>query len=168
MEPDSASLWSTYILEQHGGFIICDSEPAKALLSRCAFRNGRITESRHRLRRYPLRSRHRNHSIRDDEENLRDLAMRFLERSGYRVITAEDCQQAVEAYQKEKDNISLVILDLIMPKVGGKKCLDTLLKIQPEVRVLIASGHSEAENRDELLLAGAKGFVASPFTWRIC
>ena len=66
-------------------------------------------------------------------------------------------------YNKEKSGISLVILDLIVPKLGGKRCLEELLKIHPGLKVLIASGYSDAKSRDDLLQAGAKGFVAKPF-----
>lgn len=99
----------------------------------------------------------------DDEEYIRDLGSRFLTRAGYRVITEEDCRKAVELYEKEQHSISLVILDLMMPKVGGRSCLEALLKIQPKVRVLIASGYSDSDKKDELIRAGAKGFLAKPF-----
>jgi two-component system cell cycle sensor histidine kinase/response regulator CckA len=69
----------------------------------------------------------------------------------------------VEIYNKEKSGISLVILDLIMSKVGGKQCLEELLKIHPGLKLLIASGYSDAKSRDDLLQAGAKGFVGKPF-----
>ncbi len=79
------------------------------------------------------------------------------------VITEEDCQKAVELYEKEQHRISMVILDLMMPKVGGRSCLDALLKSQPNVRVLIASGYSDSDKKDELIQAGAKGFLGKPF-----
>jgi len=56
-----------------------------------------------------------------------------------------------------------VILDLIMPKIGGRQLLEQLLQVAPDIKVLIASGYSDAKNRDELLDAGAKGFVGKPF-----
>ena len=86
----------------------------------------------------------------DDEEYVRDLASRFLERAGYRVIAAEDPLTALALYDKERSDISLVILDLIMPKMGGKQCLEELLKIDPRLKVLIASGYSDTYNREEI------------------
>ncbi|MCL4538748.1 MAG: response regulator, partial [Bacteroidetes bacterium] len=99
----------------------------------------------------------------DDEEHVRDLAIRFLEHVGYRVITAEDARMALDLYDKERSNISLVILDLIMPKMGGRQCLEELLKIEPRLKVLIASGYSDVDNREKIIRAGAKGFVGKPF-----
>ena len=80
----------------------------------------------------------------DDEELVRDLGKRILERSGYTVLTAANGKEALDLYNREMGKISLVILDLIMPEMGGKQCLEELLKIDPKARVLIAKrGRSE-------------------------
>ncbi len=99
----------------------------------------------------------------DDEDLIADLGKRILTKSGYPVLTASNGQEALRVYMKEKAVISLVIVDMIMPVMGGKECLYKLLKINPEVKVLIASGFvPDAETR-EAIETGAKGFVSKPF-----
>jgi two-component system cell cycle sensor histidine kinase/response regulator CckA len=151
------------IIEQHGGRITCDSLPGQGTTFRVCLPAMEATASHAIPGQLQDMRGTETILVVDDEEYVRDLASRILSRAGYRVITAEDGRQAVDVYAKEKSNISLVILDLIMPKVGGKQCLDKLLKIHPGSNVLIASGHSDGKNREELLRAGAKGFVGKPF-----
>ncbi|MGO9570817.1 MAG: PAS domain S-box protein, partial [Desulfomonilaceae bacterium] len=99
----------------------------------------------------------------DDEEFVRSLGERILENSGCNVITADNGREAVEIYRQNKDEISLVILDLIMPMMDGKKCLDEILRIDPAAKVLIASGFSPDRATKEILEGGAKGFVGKPY-----
>jgi PAS domain S-box-containing protein len=99
----------------------------------------------------------------DDEEFVRDLGNRILSRSGYRVLTAADGKEAIEIYGSKKDEISLVLLDLTMPKMGGQECLEHLMRIDPGVKVLVASGHSPESASAESLLSQVRGFVAKPY-----
>ena len=99
----------------------------------------------------------------DDEEFVRDLGKRILTRAGYKVITASNGKEALEIYGKTQGEIDLVILDLLMPEMGGKECLRELLRIQPELKVLVASGHSDDVSMEESLRLGANGFVSKPF-----
>lgn len=151
------------IIEQHGGYIKCDSLPGQGTTFTICLPVAKAQKPDIVSPETEPAGGRETILFVDDEEYIRDLANRFLTRSGYRVITEEDCQKAVALYEKEQENISLVILDLMMPKIGGRSCLDALLKIQPNVRVLIASGYSDSDKRDELIQAGAKGFVGKPF-----
>jgi CheY-like chemotaxis protein len=98
----------------------------------------------------------------DDEEPVRDLGRTILEGYGYRVLAARDGQDAVEVYRRERERIDLVILDLTMPRVSGRDALRQLLKIDPRVRVLLASGygteHVPDEDREH-----THGFVGKPY-----
>jgi len=69
----------------------------------------------------------------------------------------------LEIYSENKKEINLVILDIIMPGMGGRKCLEELLKINPELRIIIASGYSMNGPSKEVLKAGAKGFISKPY-----
>jgi PAS domain S-box-containing protein len=102
----------------------------------------------------------------EDEELVRDLGHELLSSFGYDVITAEKGEQALEIFQKEKNRISLVILDLIMPEMDGRRCLKEMLQIDNSVRVLIASGYSEDLNLDDDVLGSARGFIRKPFDMR--
>ena len=99
----------------------------------------------------------------DDEEMIRDLGKEILELSGYTVLTAATGNEAMDLYEKEREEISLVILDLIMPGMDGKQCLEELLKIDTQVRVLISSGFSADAHAKKTVALGAKGFVSKPY-----
>ncbi len=77
----------------------------------------------------------------DDEADIRRLGTRILEKADYHVLTAENGRKALEIYEERGADISLVILDLIMPVMGGKQCLDELVHMDSSVKILIASGH---------------------------
>jgi two-component system, cell cycle sensor histidine kinase and response regulator CckA len=98
----------------------------------------------------------------DDDAALRSLGRVILSRYGYEVLLAEDGQQAVDVYRREKDRIALVILDLTMPRLSGRDALRRLLEINPQVRVLLASGYS-TEQGAEAGAEGVLGFVTKPY-----
>jgi len=99
----------------------------------------------------------------DDEELVRDLGTEMLAWAGYKVLTAANGQEALEVYRTKKADISLVILDLIMPKLGGKQCLEELLTIDPNVKVLVASGYSAKGPTKDAIELGARGFISKPY-----
>jgi PAS domain S-box-containing protein len=99
----------------------------------------------------------------DDEEFIRELGVDVLGRAGYTVLTASNGESALDLYRQERARIDLVILDLIMPGMGGTKCLEELLKVDPHTRVLIASGYSPDGPTKGALDTGAKGFVSKPY-----
>jgi CheY-like chemotaxis protein len=102
----------------------------------------------------------------DDEEFVRELGERILKKSGYTVLSAANGEEALALYSHKKKQISLVILDLIMPSMGGKDCLQEILKIDPEAKVLIASGYAADETTLECMKLGATGFVAKPYRFK--
>ncbi len=84
----------------------------------------------------------------DDEEYVRDLGERILEHAGFTVVTAANAKEALEIYSRERSDIALVVLDLIMPQLSGAKCLEELLRIDPDVKVIVSTGHSlDAQER---------------------
>ena len=99
----------------------------------------------------------------DDEEILRDVGKSLLEGLGYRVYLAEDGEHALEIYAREKEHISLVILDMLMPIMGGKETLLRLMERDPDIRVLILSGFNQEGTVDELEKLGARGFLQKPY-----
>jgi CheY-like chemotaxis protein len=101
----------------------------------------------------------------DDEEAIRALGAAILRRYGYEVLLAEDGQQAVDTYEREKHRIGLVVLDLSMPRLSGRDALRRLLQLDPGARVLLASGHP-AEELKEPGTEGALGFLTKPYSDR--
>jgi len=102
----------------------------------------------------------------DDEEFVRELGARILTKYGYTVLLAENGREALDLFTKKRTEISLVILDLIMPEMGGTECLKKLLKIDAHVNVLVASGFSADASLKEMMQMGAKGFASKPFRVR--
>jgi PAS domain S-box-containing protein len=99
----------------------------------------------------------------DDEELVRHTARHTLERYGYRTLVAENGQEAVETFQRER-NVSLVLLDLTMPIMGGEETLRQLKTINPGVRVLLSSGYNETEAVERFAGEGLAGFIQKPYT----
>ena len=99
----------------------------------------------------------------EDEDLVRDVTKRILKRAGYKVLIAVNGKEALNLYAKEKDKISLVILDLIMPEMGGKECLEKLREIDPDAKILITSGYYTTEIAREITESGAAGFILKPY-----
>src|SRR3989304_2502706 len=79
----------------------------------------------------------------DDEQSLRDVAEYVLRKLGYTTLLAADGESALHIYQERKDEISLVVLDLIMPGLGGRRCLEELLKMDTQARIIVVSGYTD-------------------------
>ena len=101
--------------------------------------------------------------VADDEPVLLALLVDLLQSRGYRVLTAADGVQAVELYEKRRDEIDLVLLDILMPKMDGLEALEKIMKINPKARVLVISGYAHMDKVDACLEAGALGFIKKPF-----
>jgi two-component system, cell cycle sensor histidine kinase and response regulator CckA len=99
----------------------------------------------------------------DDEQITRDVAAAMLEQLGYRIMTADSGKSAIEIYQQHRGDIDLVILDMIMPDLGGGPVYDRLKKINPEVKVLLSSGYSIDGQATDILNKGCNGFIQKPF-----
>jgi CheY-like chemotaxis protein len=78
------------------------------------------------------------------EDLVRDVTKRILKRAGYKVLIAVNGNEALNLYAKENDKISLVILDLIMPEMGGQECLEKLREIDPDAKIVITSGQARS------------------------
>jgi len=99
----------------------------------------------------------------DDEEMVLDVCKRVLERIGFEVLQAGNGKEAVEMYKNNLTRIRLVILDMIMPEMGGGQAFDELKKINPEIKVLLSSGFSLDSKAAEILKRGCNGFIQKPF-----
>lgn len=152
------------IVEQHGGWIACDSDHGKGTTFRLYLPT--IEDSSAVSEPIPQGEEVLETDkilLVDDEELLRDLAKRILERSGYTVITASDGKEALEIYAREQSNIALVVLDLIMPQMSGWQCLEGLLKINPHIKTIVSTGYSLAQSERDRLGTLAKGYVSKPY-----
>ncbi|MDY7041727.1 MAG: PAS domain S-box protein, partial [Chloroflexota bacterium] len=99
----------------------------------------------------------------DDEETILAMVNRLLSNAGYTVVLAESGVEAVELYRERGHEIDLVILDMIMPEMGGRETYERLREIDPGVRVLLSSGYSQNGQAQEIINAGVQGFLQKPF-----
>ena len=100
----------------------------------------------------------------DDEELVLDTGTKILEKLGYTVLEATGGMEAVELYKENKDDVDLVILDMVMPGMGGGKVFDTIREMNPDVRVLLSSGYSIDGQAAEILHRGCDDFIQKPFS----
>jgi PAS domain S-box-containing protein len=100
----------------------------------------------------------------DDEELVLNVGVNMLEKLGYTVLAAKNGANAVDIFKAHKDEIKMVVLDIIMPDMGGGEVYDRIKAINPEVKVLLSSGYSVDGQAIELLERGCDGFMQKPFT----
>ena len=99
----------------------------------------------------------------DDEENIRSIGTDLLSELGLKVITAENGLQAIDIITERKEEISLILLDMIMPKMNGRDCYQEIKKIMPKARVVICSGYAPEETISELRVEGVFDVIRKPF-----
>jgi CheY-like chemotaxis protein len=99
----------------------------------------------------------------DDEEKIRKICKENLNLLGYSVITADSGVRAIEIYRKKAKLIDIVVLDMIMPDLSGKDTYERLKQINPDVKVLLASGYTLEGQAKEILDSGCNAFIQKPF-----
>ena len=92
---------------------------------------------------------------------VRNVAGVMLTTLGYEVLMAEDGEQALALYTLEHEHIDLVILDMVMPKLGGRETFEAMREISPEVAVLFSSGFTR--ERAGGTIEGGGGFIKKPY-----
>lgn len=99
----------------------------------------------------------------DDERVMRMTAGAILEELGYNVLFAENGMEGVELFKEKIEQIDLVIIDMIMPKMNGRDCFLKIKEIKQDVRVILSSGFSREEELQPMMDAGLTGFIRKPF-----
>lgn len=100
----------------------------------------------------------------DDEGMIIDVGQQMLERLGYRVLVARNGREALGVYGEKREEIDLVILDMIMPDMGGGETYDRIKDLDESVMVLLSSGYSINGQAKEIMDRGCKGFIQKPFS----
>ncbi len=99
----------------------------------------------------------------DDEEEIVKVSKALLEVMGYRVLTARNGQEALQIYRQRKDEIDIVLLDMIMPGMNGSHVYEKLKALNTDVRVLLLSGYSKDREATAILASQCDGFIQKPF-----
>jgi len=150
------------VVKNHGGSIRVDSEMQKG--TAITFFLPRLSDVPHKVSATPQVQSRLSHRILlvDDELVIREVGQRMLEKGGFKITTAPDGTDALEIYKKEGNEIDLVLLDWMMPKMGGKETARRIKEINPNALICFLSGYSP-QDKPELLQMGDQYFIQKPF-----
>ncbi len=158
------------IVKHHGGSILCSSEPGKGTefeiyLPYCEeTAKGTNREEEAAAAGSPEVSKTTILFV-DDDHNLRDIGQDMLQYYGYEVITADSGEKAIEIFRDQQDGIGLVVLDLIMPGMGGAKCMREILSLKPDAKIMISSGCLPDAALTASIENGAAGYIEKPYSF---
>jgi two-component system cell cycle sensor histidine kinase/response regulator CckA len=152
------------IIKQHNGSVLVSSKKGKGTTFRIYLP---LTESlavggRPEVRK-PLASGTETLLVAEDEEVVKDFLERILERSGYKVISADDGEDALVKFREHKDEISLVLSDVVMPKKNGKEIVDEIKRIKPGIKFVFISGYAADIVHNKGILEKGVDFITKPF-----
>ena len=152
------------IVKNHGGTLMVETERGKGtslmlFFPRFSESAPEITES---IFLETFSSQQKTILLVDDEEIIRHVGDRMLKKKGFEVILAKNGREAVEVYQREKEDIAVVLMDLVMPEMGGKEAYQKLKKINPNVKVVFTSGYGP-QDRPDLMGNPDLLFLQKPF-----
>ncbi len=154
------------VIQAHHGFIDLKSEPGRGTTFRLFFpviaSNIQTIDSQHSTESFEIGGIETILFV-EDEEMLIQMVNFLLESKGYNVLCARDGLEAVNIYQSHKQEIALVITDMGLPVLTGSDEFKRLKEINPNVKVVFASGYFEPDIKSELLKDGAKGFIQKPY-----
>ncbi len=154
------------IVKNHGGGIYLSSQPGKGSIFRIYFPametpsepdSGKTTEQIPEGRGELV-------LVVDDEASVRDITRQTLESFGYRVVTAADGLEALQAFEQHQSELQMILLDLVMPLQDGKVTLSKLRQKDPNIKVIAVSGFVEDDSETELKKLGADEFLVKPFS----
>jgi len=154
------------VVENHHGFIDVESSPGRGTTFSLFFPartvDASVSTAAPAEKKEPVGG---NETILfvEDEATLMNLVKSYLESRGYSVLAAGDGADAVELYKKHKDDIAVVVTDMGLPKMGGVDVFHRLREIRPAVKVILVSGYLDPALKNDMLTAGAKGFVQKPY-----
>jgi CheY-like chemotaxis protein len=101
----------------------------------------------------------------DDEKMVLDIGVQMLKRLGFNVIAVESGRKAIETYQKQNDAIDIVILDLVMPDLGGAEVVDAIKDINPETKIMLSSGYGR-DRKTADIMQYCRAFIQKPFSMK--
>ena len=99
----------------------------------------------------------------DDNDMVADICKQILKSSGYDVVIAKSGKEAIEVFKENQHNIDMVILDMILPDMGGRDIYDRLKIINPDLNVLLVSGYDMDYQTEDIMECGCDGFIQKPF-----
>jgi PAS domain S-box-containing protein len=152
------------IVKQHDGFIHLYSEPGKGTTFKVYFPAVQAApDAVKEKREEPLRGGTETVLLAEDEGTIRTLAERVLKEYGYTVLVARNGEEAIEIFRQSRD-ISLAVLDVVMPRKGGKEAFEAMRKENPELKVIFTSGYSADAVHETFVIESGLQFLPKPYT----
>jgi DNA-binding NtrC family response regulator len=151
------------IVMKHSGYIDVSSEPGKGTVISVFLNAVRRQEEILSDEKEDMIGGRETILIIDDEPEFSWMLKSVLQDYGYTALIARTAREGIEIYRESRDRIDLVVLDMIMPEIGGEAVFHTILQDNPEARILLMSGHADETPHRELIQAGAEGFIGKPF-----
>lgn len=155
------------IVKSHGGFIHCYSEMGKGSTFKVYFpanATPAAAESAAVAQTGLPRGRNELVLVVDDEEPIRNVVQKTLERFGYRVLLAANGAEALALYARHRAEIALVITDMMMPIMDGPATIVALMAMNPQVKIIGSSGQASNGGGAKALSTGVKHFIPKPYT----
>jgi nitrogen-specific signal transduction histidine kinase/CheY-like chemotaxis protein len=151
------------IVKNHKGQVYVESEPNKGTTFTIYLPKGSLDQETQRNDKVKIKKSEGTILLVDDEEIIRDVGFSMLETMGYKPITAKDGWEAAETYKKIAKETKAVILDISMPRMDGRDAYQIMKGMNPDIKVLITSGHASEGKVQQILDMGANGFLQKPF-----
>jgi len=151
------------IVKGHEGFVTVDSHPGRGTVFHVFLPVSGRPEILEKDRSEPPPGRGELILAVDDEEDIRSFIRDMLQSHNYRVLSAANGAQALEIYAARGHEIALVILDMVMPGLGGEDTFLRMKAINPEVKALLSTGYSQDGPAGEIIGKGVRGFIQKPY-----
>jgi CheY-like chemotaxis protein len=105
--------------------------------------------------------------VAEDEVAVRDVLLRTLHAAGYNVLEACDGEDAVRIVKEYPAKIHMAILDVMMPKLGGREAMDRIKIMRPEMRFLFCSGYSESAIHTNFVIDEGVRLISKPYSGKL-
>jgi two-component system, cell cycle sensor histidine kinase and response regulator CckA len=164
---DSLGLAAAYgIVRNHGGIITIDNVHNKGTTFHVYLPAAQDKSPDPFEKPIPKKKKSLTVLIVDDEKLIIQVGSAMLEKMGYEVLAARDGKEALRTFLENRDKVGIVLLDMIMPGMSVEEVFRELRKIDPDVKILLCSGHSIHGEASQIMDNGCNGFIQKPFSMK--